>query len=63
VTKLEKLAAEIAIIPPIRKNEAATSAYIPWEVIEALRAELAASGFDWRAGHKRYKANLAGQRA
>lgn len=55
MTELDKLAAEVAIIPPPRRHESAVSAYIPWDLIQRMRAELEKRGFDWRAGHKKYR--------
>lgn len=53
-TKLARLATEVAITAPARRNKYARDARIPWRVVEAIRAELEAAGVDWSAMRDRY---------
>lgn len=48
MTKLERLAGEVAIAVPTDRNKYAQCANVPWPIIEALRAELDRRKFDWR---------------
>jgi hypothetical protein len=52
ISKLERLAIEVAISAPMTANQYAISAYISWELIHELRAELESMGHDWRAGRQ-----------
>lgn len=49
LSKLERLAAEVSAVAPIERNPNNRAAYIDWRIVNAIRAELEARGFDWRA--------------
>lgn len=51
-TKLERLAIEVAVLPPLKRNKYARCAGVPWSTIEALREEVTKYGIDWRDLHK-----------
>lgn len=56
---LAKLAAEVAIVAPLKRSRHSPRAYIDWQLIERIRAELEAAGWPWREGVKAYRAELA----
>lgn len=49
---LEKLLVEVAICPPLKKNQYAYNATIPWDLVERIRSEVEAMGVDWRGVKK-----------
>jgi hypothetical protein len=59
-SRLEQLAVAVALYPAARRNDHALSAYVHWELVEAIRAELDARGYDWRAESKRLGAQRQG---
>jgi hypothetical protein len=46
--ELAYLAALVAVEAPVQANKYASTAKIPWHLIDALREVLAKDGFDWR---------------
>lgn len=48
LTKLERIAGEVALTAPTKRSGATYGAVIPWDIVEALRAELERRGVDWR---------------
>jgi hypothetical protein len=55
MTKLEQLAAEVALVTPLNHQPWAVQAYVPWTIIDEIRFELTRTGVDWRAARKRMK--------
>lgn len=51
LTDLEKLAAEVAVVAPLKKTRAAR-VQVSWKLIERIREELDRRGFDWKDVHK-----------
>lgn len=47
VHELMKLALEVAVAAPIRRNRWSVNAYVPWQVVEDIRRELDRLGIDW----------------
>lgn len=58
LSKLERLAIEVAISAPEKQNETTFAARVPWSIVHALRAELERKGVDWRPIAARYRAML-----
>lgn len=53
--KLIDLAIEVAIAAPAKRGAPhVREARIPWEIVEAIRAELESNGYDWRSPHEMY---------
>lgn len=46
--RLANLAIQIGRYPPAKRNQYAHWAYVPWDLIETVRAELDAVGLEWR---------------
>jgi hypothetical protein len=44
---LLRLTLSVATAPPVKQPES-TNAYVPWRIINALRAELELLGIDWK---------------
>jgi hypothetical protein len=49
--ELMRLAIEVALEAPLRPSRG-FAARIPWDTIEALRAELERHGIDWKNNHR-----------
>ena len=49
MNRLEQLAGEVAVVTPLRRNETATSALVPWAIVEEIREQLTLRGYDWEA--------------
>lgn len=47
--RLAFLAATVAVDAPLKQGEFSSRAYIPWETIHEIRAELEKAGWPWRA--------------
>lgn len=47
-TKLAAWAITVAAAAPEKRNRYTRHAYIPWSVVEGIRADLDAAGVDWR---------------
>jgi hypothetical protein len=63
LTKIEKLAAEIAICAPERQGTYSRGALVPWETILEIRAELDALGIDWKAAKAKMNAIVEARRS
>ena len=50
--RLIALVIEVAIRAPLTKNKYATEAKIPWGLVDRIRLELEAQGYDWRVAHR-----------
>jgi hypothetical protein len=50
---LARLARLVAIEAPLKRNQFAHCAYIPWVTIEEIRTAMEREGFDWRAAVER----------
>ena len=55
-SKLEGFAFSVALEAPERQNKWAYTAYIPWDLVNDIRAELEELGYDWRAAHRDLRA-------
>lgn len=61
MTALERLACEVAITTPRRRSRHCPSAYVAWDLILEIRAEMDKLGINWIAAHKTL-ANILEQR-
>lgn len=53
---LSRLAVEVSTCAPLKSPRfERRSAYIPWRVVKAIRAQLEAEGYDWRAAATQYR--------
>jgi hypothetical protein len=55
MTKTTELLLEVAIAAPDTQGKYVSRASIPWDIVCAIRKHLEASGYDWRAAHRRYR--------
>lgn len=49
LTRVATLACEVAMEAPAKQNKFSRAAYIPWDLVTRIRAELEAGGVEWRA--------------
>ncbi len=49
------IAVQLAAYPPLRKNDHAYEARVPWRLIIDLREALGDAGVDWRAVHATFR--------
>ena len=53
MTELEKLACQVAIVAPMRQGTYSSGARIPWDLIHAIRKEMA--DFDWQGASRAFR--------
>jgi len=55
MTRLEELAAQVAMVAPPAPRDYQQQVYVPTWLLREIRGELERTGFDWRLAQKRMK--------